>query len=111
MVVEGPFSYFRTTNQLKTKNINLVSEDLVSKLSSDDNVSIFSYQILLQTDCAGLFIFDSSTFLLINRKPKTIYTLVLTSDVFDDCHYVIHESARNIEIIKYSEKKGDRVYN
>jgi hypothetical protein len=85
MVIEGSLSYFRTTNQLQTKNIDLVSEALYAKVSFVNN------QILLQTSEAGLFYFDSSTFLLINRKPKIISTLVLTSDEFDDCHYVLHD--------------------
>jgi uncharacterized membrane protein (UPF0136 family) len=63
MVIEGFLSYFRTTNQLHTKNVDLVSKALIATVSFVNN------QILLQTKKAGLFYFDASTLLLINRKP------------------------------------------
>ncbi len=108
MVIEGSLSYFRTTNQLETKNVDLVSKALYAKVSFVNN------KILLQITNAGLFYFDASTFLLINRKPKIERTLVLTSDELDVCQYVSHdvshESGRNIEIIKYSEKESNTIY-
>jgi hypothetical protein len=107
MVIEGSLSYFRTTNQLHTKNVDLVSKTLYVA-----NVSFLSNQILLQTRNAGLFYFDASTFLLINRNPLIKETLVLTSDKIDVCQYVLHNFGdNNIEIIKYSEREGESVYN
>ena len=92
MVIEGSLSYFRTTNQLQKTNLDLVSKALYA------DVSFLSNQILLQTYNAGLFYFDSSTLLLINRNPLIKKTKVLTSDEFDVSQYVLHDFGDNNQV-------------
>jgi hypothetical protein len=74
MVIEGSLSYFRTTNQIQKKTVDLMGGSLTC------DASFLKNHILLQSNDFGLFYFDSYTLLLQNRKPDINDTIVLTPE-------------------------------